>query len=79
MKLTLNQCLADLHSAIDEDRAAKAEALSNGQNATQPLTLARLGELCALGERMLITGRRRKAALAQVEATLLSLRCWASS
>jgi hypothetical protein len=49
-----------------EDAAARQEALSRGLSATQPLTVTRLGQLCALGERMLRTGIRRKQAQARL-------------
>ena len=63
--------LADLASeltlAVAADNAAKKEALDKGAIATQPLTLKRLDELCALGEKMQQTGIRRKKALAKLQ------------
>jgi len=45
--------LNDLNAAIAAEWAATAEALQRGLIATKPLTAARLGELCALGEKMM--------------------------
>ena len=61
-RLSIDLCIAEA-----EDTAAKNEALSQGLGATQPLTITRLGQLCALGERMQRTGIRRKQAQARLE------------
>jgi hypothetical protein len=66
MKASLDHNLSALRAAVAEDRTAKAEALQRGLDATQPLTVARLAELCALGEKMMHTDIRRKFLLAQV-------------
>jgi len=49
--------LTTLKSATQEDHAAKREALQRGLMATRPLTIVRLRELCALGERMIAAER----------------------
>lgn len=46
-----------LNLARLQDRAAKREALQFGLGATMPLTAIRLGELCALGEKMITAAR----------------------
>jgi hypothetical protein len=61
------QLVAELRIAEAEDSAARKEALVKGLIATQPLTVIRLGELCALGEKMQHTGIRRKQALARLQ------------
>ena len=63
MDRSINHFIAELRKAIAEDRAAKSEALQRGLDATQPLTLVRLSELCALGDRMHVTASRRRWAL----------------
>jgi hypothetical protein len=63
MDHTINHFIAELRKAIAEDRAAKLEALQRGLDATQPLTLVRLSELCALGDRMAHTTVRRGMAV----------------
>jgi hypothetical protein len=45
--------LNDLNAAIAAEWEATAEALRKGLIATRPLTAVRLGELCALGEKMM--------------------------
>jgi hypothetical protein len=55
--------MTELRIAEAEYEAARAEALHRGQIATQPLTAQRLGELCALGERMMRAGWRKEHAL----------------
>ncbi len=62
MNQSVNFCIRTLKSAIADDRSAKREALQCGLDATQPLTLVRLNELCALGERMRKTLKRRELA-----------------
>lgn len=54
--------LSDLEAAIAADQAAKAEALQQGLLSPQPLTLLRLSELCALGDRMMHAAKRRAQA-----------------
>jgi hypothetical protein len=55
----------ELADAIAEDEAAKREALHTGLFATRPLSVVRLQQLCALGERMRKTaGRKARAELA---------------
>jgi hypothetical protein len=62
--------LIELNLADMEDRAARSQAMSRGLQATQPLTAARLRELCELGENMMRTGRRRDAAMARASKLL---------
>jgi hypothetical protein len=57
-----------LNRAALEDRAAKSEALQRGLVATKPLTVVRLGELCALGERMIAADRALRLAGESVAA-----------
>ena len=66
--MSLVAALIELNLADIEDRAAKSEAMRRGSSATQPLTAARLRELCELGEMMMRTGKRRAAALARARA-----------
>jgi hypothetical protein len=72
MDRSINHFIAELRKAIAEDRAAKSEALQRGLDATQPLTLIRLGELCALGDRMAYTTARRRMAVTSL-CTALSV------
>ena len=60
--------LNDLNAAIAAEYAAKAEALRMGLLATQPLTAIRLGELCALGEKMIDAKMRKEDAHAAARA-----------
>ncbi|HSV36984.1 MAG TPA: hypothetical protein VLI46_15585 [Ramlibacter sp.] len=53
--MTTNQLIA----ATAEDRDAKCEALAMGLIATKPLSVARLAQLCALGERMIQAALRK--------------------
>ena len=62
--------MIELQIAVTEDRAAKAQALQEGLDATLPLTSKRLGDLCRLGEKMMHTGIRRKAAQTRVDVDL---------
>ncbi len=62
MNQPVTHFIADLKSAAAEDKSAKREALQQGLDATQPLSLVRLAQLCALGDRMAYTSARRKAA-----------------
>ncbi len=59
---SFDSLIAELHAAVALDRGARNEALQRGMSATQPLTLERLSELCALGDRMLQTAARRRLA-----------------
>ena len=59
---------AELSSAEVADDVAKEQALQRGLIATLPLTATRLAELCALGEAMMRTGLRRRAAVATMGA-----------
>ena len=63
---TTASAYAELRNAETADDAATLQALQEGLIATQPLTLTRLDRLCALGEAMISTGLRRKAAWARV-------------
>jgi hypothetical protein len=60
------QAHRELRDAQAADERAIDEALHKGLIATQPLTITRLAELCALGEKMLRTGIRKRTALARV-------------
>jgi hypothetical protein len=64
--MSVTAALNELKLATAEDRAAKAEAMDRGVAATRPLTVTRLGELCALGERMIEAASRRERAVAHV-------------
>jgi hypothetical protein len=58
----------ELANATAEDEAAKKEALDTGLIATKPLTVKRLQQLCAMGERMMqaaVRKARAELALAQ--------------
>ena len=67
---------AELLSAQAADDEATRQAMLQGLIATKPLTLARLTELCALGEAMARTALRKQAALAAViSAGTASLSC----
>ena len=70
MHLSINVLVANLKAAIAHDRGAKAEALQRGMDATQPLSLVRLGELCALGDRMARTSAAREQALVDLRLAL---------
>jgi hypothetical protein len=52
----------ELADAIAEDEAAKKEALLTGLIATKPLSVVRLQQLCALGERMMKAAMRKARA-----------------
>ena len=69
--------LTDLNAAIAAEFAITAEAMHRGLIATRPLTAVRLGELCALGERMMLAKRRTAdahlAALAWVRREQLDI------
>jgi hypothetical protein len=55
----------ELAHATAEDEAAKKEAFETGLMATRPLSVVRLQQLCALGERMTkAAGRKARAELA---------------
>jgi hypothetical protein len=54
--------LSMLDRATQADRAAKSEALQRGLMATKPLTVVRLQELCALGEKMVAADRALRRA-----------------
>jgi hypothetical protein len=58
----INEHLAELADATAEDEAAKKEALAAWLIATKPLTVARLRQLCALGDRMQQAGLRKARA-----------------
>ncbi len=73
MERSVNHFIAELKKAIAEDRAAKSEAFQRGLAATQPLTLVRLSELCALGDRMAHTTARRRMAVAGLRAALAAV------
>ena len=70
MYRSINTLIANLKAAIAQDRGAKAEALQRGIDATQPLSLIRLGELCALGDRMARTSATRDQALVDLQRAL---------
>ena len=70
MHLSINTLIGNLKAAIAQDRGAKAEALQRGLDATQPLSLIRLGELCALGDRMARTSAARDQALVDLRQAL---------
>lgn len=70
MTRSINRLICELKAAIAHDKGAKAEALQRGLNATQPLTLERLGELCALGEHMAQTSARRRMAVMDLRRAL---------
>ncbi|RYF40478.1 MAG: hypothetical protein EOO25_12495 [Comamonadaceae bacterium] len=52
---------SDMQAAEAEFREASRAALSSGAMATQPLTVVRMHELCALGERMMRAEMAMKA------------------
>ncbi|MES2937356.1 MAG: hypothetical protein V4864_06720 [Pseudomonadota bacterium] len=60
----INISVAEVHAATVADQVACADAMELGMSATQPLSATRLAELCALGDRMIRTGRRKRLALA---------------
>jgi hypothetical protein len=64
-RMTSHIAYAELKIAIAEDRAAAAEALQRGLVATKPLSAIRIAELCELGEKMVMTGKRKLLALAK--------------
>jgi hypothetical protein len=70
MHLSVTTLIANLKAAIAHDRGAKAEALQRGLAATQPLSLVRLGELCALGDRMARSSAVRDQALVDLQLAL---------
>ncbi len=70
MRYSINDCISELKTAIAHDEGAKAEALQRGLEATQPLSLERLGELCALGEHMAQTSARRRQAVTDLRRAL---------
>ena len=70
MQRSIHTLIADLKAAIAHDRGAKAEALQRGMDATQPLSLVRLAELCALGDRMTRTHAVRSQALIDLQLAL---------
>ena len=51
----------EMQAAEAEFREASRAALSSGAMATQPLTVIRMNELCALGERMMRAEMAMKA------------------
>ena len=63
--MTSHSAYTELKIAIAEDRAAAAEALHRGLVATKPLSVIRIAELCELGEKMVMTGKRKLLALAK--------------
>ena len=60
----------ELEEAIELDRAIRAEALQRGLEATQPLSVARLAELCEIGERMQASAARVQRAARALDAVL---------
>ena len=68
MPVTLR--LTELNAATAAYQHATAEALQRGLIATKPLTVTRLAELCALGEKMMQAGRRREEALMAARVSL---------
>jgi hypothetical protein len=58
----IHSMLRELTSAVAEDEAAKREAFEIGLMATRPLSVIRLQQLCALGERMMRAGERKARA-----------------
>jgi len=58
----IHSLLTELTNATTADQAAKRDALEMGLAATRPLSLLRLQELCALGERMMDAARRKAKA-----------------
>ena len=70
MHRSIQTLVADLKTAIAHDRGAKAEALQRGMDATQPLSLVRLAELCALGDRMERTSAVRSQALINLQLAM---------
>ena len=54
--------LTSLNVATLADRAAKHEAAQFALSATMPLTAIRLGQLCVLGEKMVLAARALAAA-----------------
>lgn len=61
-----------LLTAIAEDRLAKCDAWEAGMLASQPLTRARLSQLCALGERMMQTALRKADAERDLQDVTIS-------
>lgn len=62
----INKHLMELANAGAEDEAAKREASQAWSMATKPLTVTRLRQLCALGERMMAAASRKARAEAAV-------------
>ncbi|WP_152682831.1 hypothetical protein [Caenimonas sp. SL110] len=60
----------ELHEALRMDLAIRAEALRRGLEATQPLSIARLAELCEVGERMQASAARVLRATHELDAVL---------
>ncbi|MES2634355.1 MAG: hypothetical protein V4669_15390 [Pseudomonadota bacterium] len=60
----------ELQEAIAIDQAIRAEALQRGLEATQPLSVARLAELCEIGERMQASAARVLRATRDLDAVL---------
>ena len=60
--------LNELNAALAAEYAVTAEALQRGLIATLPLTTVRLGELCALGEKMMKAKMRTADAHAAARA-----------
>lgn len=59
--MTTQSTHSEMRAAEADFREASREALQIGAMATQPLTVLRLNQLCALGERMMRAERVMKA------------------
>ena len=59
--MTQHYTTSEMRAAEAEFREASRAALSSGAMATQPLTVIRMNELCALGERMMRAEMAMKA------------------
>ena len=71
---SIQALIADLRSAIRQDTSARAEAMQRGLMATQPLSLVRLSELCALGDRMAVTALHRRWAFDNLKRAMAQTR-----
>jgi hypothetical protein len=72
MKNSIAHTLNELRAAKTADREVKAQVMRQGLLAAQPLTESRLGELCALGDRMRDAEMRKEGLRAQLQKLLRS-------